>query len=150
MTQIDFYIVDEDATHSREQLLCRLVDKIWQQDRQIHIHTESSRHSAVVDELLWTYQAGSFIPHAVYQQGLATPAPVLVGHQDDPAYHSDVLINMAPQVPLFFSRFERVLELVNSVPEIRQHGRERYRFYTDRGYSIKTHNLGAQTAGAVR
>ena len=53
----------------------------------------------------------------------------------------DVMINLAPSVPGFFSRYMRVVEVIDSDPGRRQQGRERYRYYKDRGYELKTHNI---------
>ncbi|MEJ2644677.1 MAG: DNA polymerase III subunit chi, partial [Gammaproteobacteria bacterium] len=64
-----------------------------------------------------------------------------VGHQESPETDCDVLINLAAEVPLFFSRFERVAELIGNNEENKQQGRQRYRFYKDRGYTLDTHNL---------
>jgi DNA polymerase-3 subunit chi len=49
-----------------------------------------------------------------------------------------VLVNLAPQVPEFFSRYERVAEVVDANAERRELSRERYRFYRDRGYKLNT------------
>ena len=53
----------------------------------------------------------------------------------------DVMINLAPDVPGFFSRYARVAEVIDSDPARREAGRERFRFYRDRGYELKTHNI---------
>lgn len=146
MTQVDFYILEDDAPLSRERLLCRLSEKILSHQQQVHIHSLSAKHSGVIDDLLWTYRVGSFIPHALYQDGMGTPPPVLISHEIDPAYHTDVLINLGEQVPLYFSRFARVAEIINQHPASREQGRKRYRFYKDRGYTLKSHTIAAQSA----
>ena len=67
--------------------------------------------------------------------------PVLIGHADAPEGLNQVLINLDMAVPLFFSRFERVVEIVNQDEIQRQQARERFKFYRDRGYDLHTHNL---------
>jgi DNA polymerase III subunit chi len=42
-------------------------------------------------------------------------------------------------VPTFFGRFERVAEII--VQDRRDVGRDRYRFYRDRGYPLFHHEL---------
>jgi DNA polymerase-3 subunit chi len=42
---------------------------------------------------------------------------------------------------VFFSRFERVAELVSGDADVRQQGRKRYSFYKDRGYPLRTHEI---------
>jgi DNA polymerase-3 subunit chi len=41
-----------------------------------------------------------------------------------------------------------VAELVNQDQVIKDAGRERFRFYRDRGYALETHTLTAQTDDA--
>ena len=53
----------------------------------------------------------------------------------------DVLINLAADVPEFFSRYERVAEVVDANALRREQSRERYRFYRDRGYKLDTHQV---------
>jgi len=69
-----------------------------------------------------------------------TPCQVLISHDAEPDA-SQVLINLAADVPLFFSRFERVAELVNTDSTVRQQGRSRYSFYKERGYPLRTHEI---------
>ena len=66
---------------------------------------------------------------------------VTIGCNQPPVSSSGVLINLAEQVPTFFSRFDRTLEIVKSTEPCRRMSRERYRFYQQRGYILKHHNL---------
>lgn len=138
MTKVDFYILNAD---SPEHTACKLVEKAFSLGHRIYVHTESEAQAKRVDDMLWTYRAGSFIPHQHYQPGQEQHSPVQVGSHESPEIDSDVLINLATEVPLFFSRFQRVAELIGNEDETRKLGRERYRFYKDRGYPLNTHNI---------
>jgi DNA polymerase III subunit chi len=141
MTQVDFYVLDEQATGNRYTLACRLSEKIYHQGRRIFIHTASDEETRHMDRLLWTFRQGSFVPHG--KAGDCDPAvtPVIIGHQDDTGEEHDVLINLKPEVPTFFSRFERVAELIDKEPQVVSAGRERFRFYRDRGYPLNKHDI---------
>ncbi len=141
MTQVDFYILPGDNLQQRAQFACRLVDKAYRLGHRVYVHTESSQQTRLLDDLLWTFQQNSFIPHAVWQEGNPTPPPVQLGYDAEPDASHAVLINLAPEVPLFFSRFERVAELVNDDATLRQQGRGRYSFYKERGYPLRTHEI---------
>jgi DNA polymerase-3 subunit chi len=93
---------------------------------------------------LWTFSQGSFIPHRLIE----TPAtanvvePVLIGCGIAPASQEpQVLINLAGTVPEFFSRYQRVAELVDGNDHRRMQGRERFRFYREKGFEPQTHRL---------
>jgi DNA polymerase-3 subunit chi len=141
MTQVDFYVLPGDAAENRLRFACRLTDKAYRLGHRIFIHTESARQTRLLDDLLWTFQQGSFIPHSSDPEtGPITP-PVLLGHDVEPDASNQVLINLAAEVPLFFSRFERVAELIDDDVEIRRAGRSRYSFYKERGYPLRTHEI---------
>jgi DNA polymerase-3 subunit chi len=143
MTRIDFYILSQQHAEARQRFACRLAAKAWQQGHRVYIHTEGPEQSRRLDELLWTFNTDSFIPHSLDDDAAADTVPVHIGHSGDPQHHDEVLINLAPEVPLFFSRFERVIELVDPHEETRRQGRERFRFYRDRGYPLENHTINA-------
>jgi DNA polymerase-3 subunit chi len=138
MTRIDFFQID--GKESMLAFACRLVDKAYHQKHKIYVHTESASDSGELDDLLWTFRLDRFIPHALHSSGIT--APVHIGHEDDPGEHRDVLVNLSGKIPHFFSRFERVTEVVPEDDLKRKNARENFRFYRDRGYRLEYHNLG--------
>jgi DNA polymerase-3 subunit chi len=141
VTQVDFYVLESDSDEARLQLACKIVDKATQQDHHVFIHSTSDDEARRLDELLWTFSQGSFIPHRVVRGELdkAPLEPVLIGVNAPPGPDRwDVLINLAADVPEFFSRYERVAEVVDAEPKRRERSRDRYRFYRDRGYKLNT------------
>ncbi|MFC1772951.1 DNA polymerase III subunit chi [Pseudomonadota bacterium] len=141
MTEVDFYILNGEDSRQRMQFACRLTDKAYRLGHKVYIHTESAQQSRELDDMLWTFQQNSFIPHGQYEADNASPPPVQLGHDNEPDASHQVLINLAPEVPLFFSRFERVAELVNKDNTVRQQGRTRYSFYKQRGYPLRSHEI---------
>jgi DNA polymerase-3 subunit chi len=141
MTRIDFYIIGQNTDASRQIVACRLAEKAYKLGHRVYIHTESQAQSAQMDDLLWTFRAGSFLPHSVHPPEEDRDIPVLVGHDSPPEQDTDVLVNLAPHVPTFFSRFRRVAELVDQDAASKQSARERFRFYRERGYELQTHEL---------
>ena len=143
MTRIDFYVLPDADPAQRSVLACKLAEKAYGQGLKVYIHTASEDDSRRLDELLWTFRAGSFLPHAIDSAVEDDAPPILLGHDREPAGHSDVLINLGAEIPRFFGRFERVAELVDQRPELLAQSRERFRFYRERGYELKTHQLKA-------
>jgi DNA polymerase-3 subunit chi len=141
VTQVDFYLLQDNSAQNFMGFACRLADKAYRLGNRVFIHTESAEQTRQLDDLLWTFQQNSFVPHAIYQAVQNNPPPVLIAHNGEPDASNQVLINLAAEVPLFFSRFERVAELVNQNADIRQQGRSRYSFYKDRGYPLRTHEI---------
>jgi DNA polymerase-3 subunit chi len=141
MTQVDFYILKDSSPRAQALLTCRLSEKAYKKGHQVFINTNSGEQLKQLDDMLWTFSTGSFLPHACYEGKTDSTQPVLLGHAIEPEGPSDVLVNLSNDVPAFFSRFNRVAELVGGDETQRQAARERYRFYKDRGYTLNTHNL---------
>lgn len=141
MTQIDFYLLGDNSADGSDRVACRLADKAFRLGHRVYIYADDAGICKKLDQLLWTFSANSFIPHTL---GLATKdddTPVCIGDQEPPTAFADVLISLSQQVPAFFSRFERVAEVVGASNNEKQQARERYRYYRDRGYQLQTHNL---------
>lgn len=145
MTRIDFYITEDGHEQARQRLACRLAEKAYALNHTIYIHTGDRQQAEQLDQLLWTFRDGSFIPHCLQDDRVASQAAIVIGHEGEPEEHNQVLINLSKDVPAFFSRFERVAELIAGDERDRQAGRERFRFYRDRGYELNTHNLDGKS-----
>ena len=139
MTQVDFYILPQQSTEDRRLFACRLIDKAFKLGHNVYIHCQSDEQAKTIDELLWSFQASAFLPHQV--QNPANSAQVEIGYGQDPGDHHDVLINLGLTIPDFFSRFQRVSEIVVSDPEVTEATRDNYKFYRDRGYPLQSHDM---------
>ncbi|MCP5349830.1 MAG: DNA polymerase III subunit chi [Oceanospirillaceae bacterium] len=145
MTAVFFYVLGKNSEQDRLVFCCRLIAKAYREGRRVYIHTQGPEHSAQLDDLLWQFQAGAFIPHA---KAGTQDAPVLIGHGEIPAGHDDVLINLSDPIPGFFSRFERVMEIVIQDEAVLNQTRQHYKFYRDRGYDVTHHDQRNDQQGA--
>lgn len=142
MTRVSFYILNSQDPHSRQAFACRLAEKAWREGHQVFIYTENADQSAAMDNALWAFRPESFVPHQIMAESAAVTAPVLISHGNTPPPRlMDVLINLNAEQPLFFSQFERLAEIINDEQQVKQHGRQRYKFYQDRGYHLDTHHI---------
>ncbi|MEY8206134.1 MAG: DNA polymerase III subunit chi [Bermanella sp.] len=141
MTTIDFYILGQTQTLDRHRFVCNLVSKVYGQGRHIYIHTHDAAAAHELDELLWGYKGEAFIPHNILGDDARPQVQVQIGWGQHPDHHHDVLINLASPQPNFFSRFERVLEVVIQDDEILRQTRQHYKFYKERGYQVTYRDL---------
>lgn len=144
MTRIDFYILTSDSTEARLRFACRIADKAFQQRQKVVLHAGSASEAQQLDELLWTFSQSSFVPHRIVRAGQPAPPPepVLIVHGElSIELPADCMINLDARVPETFSRYLRVAEIVDAEPTRRTQGRERFRFYRDRGYELKTYDI---------
>jgi DNA polymerase III subunit chi len=140
--RIDFYILTDAAPNARERLSCRLAEKAWKLGHRVYLHAGSEKQAAELDELLWTFRDGSFVPHARAGERTVPAPPVVIGSSDEPAPgDADVLINLDSDVPGFYPRFTRIVEIVEPQEAARAAGRARFRFYREQGFDPHSHNV---------
>lgn len=139
MAQVDFYVLDKFDEHSRYTLACKLAEKAWRLENTIHIHTMSQADAERLDELLWTFRDGSFVPHELVSSG--NSAPVSIGYDSNTIESRDLLINLCDEIPAFANTFPRIAELVTSEENCRQKSRKRYAIYRDQGHILEMHKI---------
>lgn len=139
MTRIDFYVTRRTGLDQREQLACRVIEKAFRMNRRTFVYFGDKDALSRFNVLLWTFRDVSFIPHAPATE--EPSAAVTLGDSQAPDPTPHLLINMTASVPRFFSQFARVAEFIDGNPETRQLGRDRFRFYRNRGYELHNHQL---------
>lgn len=149
MTRVDFYVLEDSAAQARDRFACRLTEKAWRLKHSVYVYAASAAEAQRLDSLLWTFNDRSFLPHVLdapdLDPTLAAATRVRVG-AGEPSCDAELLVNLGGDVPLFFSRFERVAEIVGGDDAQRALARERFRFYRDRGYAMETHQIGRRAA----
>lgn len=142
MARVDFYVLSQTGPRSRQAFACRLAEKAYRLDHTVHIHAGSRADADHLDDLLWTFRDGSFVPHQrCGSAGGEPPSPVTIGCDDEPIEPGDLLINLCDEIPAFAEGFPRVAELVSSDAESKQLSRKRFAAYRDKGHTLETHNV---------
>jgi DNA polymerase-3 subunit chi len=141
MTRIDFYsnVPDKIA------YTCRLVRKARAANCRIVLLARDHADLAALDHALWTFSEPDFLPHAIAGEENAALTPVVLTDDDSVDLpHHQILINLSAAAPAHFARFERMLEIVSADEEDKAAGRERYRFYQQRGYPLTHYDYVAE------
>jgi DNA polymerase-3 subunit chi len=141
-TDITFYVLPSQSQQERLEFACKLIEKIYRSGQNCFVLTESSEQSATIDKLLWTFRAGSFVPHQIYTGILPQlPQTILIGFNDIPESRQNVIINLSASIPDINPSTERILEILDNSEVCKQAGRQRYRQYTHLEFTITTHNM---------
>jgi DNA polymerase III subunit chi len=137
MTQIDFY------THVEDKLKTAgvLAGKAYGRGLKVTVFCPDAETAQRFDRLLWTTPPTGFVPHCAPEDPLAAETPVIVDSRGDRLLHDEVLINLRAEWPPFFGRFQRLVEIASLEDGDRAAARDRFRFYRDRGYEIRSHDL---------
>lgn len=137
MTRIDFHSNVPD----KMAYACRLVRKAHAAQCRVVLLAEDKNSLATLDAALWTFSEPDFLPHVLASDPLAQQTPIILTDNDAIDYpHCQILINLSNRTPTHFARFERMFEIISSDDADKKNGRDRYRFYQQRGYPL-THNV---------
>jgi DNA polymerase-3 subunit chi len=140
--QIDFYLIKKPLTQANLVFACKLIEKAYHLGHHIFVLCDNQEQALAFDELLWSFEHSSFIPHHILGEGPTPPPPVQIGYDPKKKPEKiDILINLSTQIPDNFKQFQRICELVFEDDTLKQKKREHYKFYQGHQYKIDTHNI---------
>jgi len=133
MTQIEFiYNLD-----SYEEGLSLILDKRYKNQKTM-IFCDNAKKSHELSDSLWR-QSG-FYPNIIWSEQLSSnhvpSEDFLIGDQFNKNF-DELLINASGQECLFFSRYEKTVELVLTSDDEKNSARDRLKKYKERGYEVK-------------
>jgi DNA polymerase-3 subunit chi len=137
MAEISFYILPTQSQQERLLFACKLIEKAYRSGCFCYVLTDTAGQSQQIDNLLWTFRAGSFIPHQLYTGDIPATEQVLIGSLPAPAQWQKTVINLSSQC----ANAERVLEILDNSEATKAVGRDRYRYYKEAGHNLTTHKM---------
>jgi DNA polymerase-3 subunit chi len=145
--RVDFYILQSAAARERWAFACRLTEKAYLKDLSIVIVNDTLADARALDDLLWTFNERSFIPHKVCMDEHSMDAATKVHLAAPPAAlpAADLLVNLTDRLPAHWERYPRIAEIIDADADRRRLGRERFKTYRDLKVTLETHQLD-QTA----
>jgi DNA polymerase-3 subunit chi len=141
MPTVDFYITTADSEAARLNLVCKIVNKAYQQQQQVYIHCADKAQAETLDDLLWQFNDISFIPHSLVDAALEEQPPVVIGFEPATLRKADVLINCHAELPPKLELFARIIEVVSADPVIKNTARAHYKAYQALDFPLKSHNI---------
>jgi DNA polymerase III subunit chi len=141
--RVDFYVLKSAAAKQRWAFACRLTEKAYLRDLRIVIVNDTLADAQALDDLLWTFNERSFVPHKVcLDEHSADPAAkVHITLEPTNAPVADLLVNLTARLPAHWERYPRIAEIIDADEERRRLGRERFKSYRDLKVTLETHQL---------
>jgi DNA polymerase III subunit chi len=140
--RVDFYVLKSAAATQRWAFACRLTEKAYLKDLKIVIVSDTLADAQALDELLWTFNERSFIPHKVcLDEQSVDPATAVHLTVATAIPAADLLVNLALRLPPEFQRYGRIAEVIDADEERRRQGRERFKAYRDLKLPLETHQI---------
>ena len=144
MVEVSFYILPSTSLQERDLFACKLIEKAYRSGNFCYVLTDHAEQSRHLDDLLWTFRAGSFIPHQLYTDELPDiDNVILIGAIPAPENRQKTLFNLSSHYPDIGSQTERILEILDNSETTKEAGRDRYRRYQQSGMTVTAHKIGS-------
>jgi DNA polymerase-3 subunit chi len=141
--RVDFYVLKSAAAKQRWAFACRLTEKAYLKNLSIVIVNDTLADAQALDDLLWTFNERSFIPHKVcmdeHSMDPETKVHLAVLPTALPA--ADLLVNLTAGLPADWQLYPRIAEIIDADEDRRRLGRERFKAYRDLKVTLATHQL---------
>jgi len=133
LTHVNFYQVPGDYQNALA-LACELTVSAASSHHDVLLHVPDHRVGAQLDQLLANHPRAAFTTYSVAAQPRHA---ISISWGDTPRQHHGLLINLCPTATAdWFSRFDKLIEIVYDDHSVTEHKRARYRYYRDRGYPL--------------
>lgn len=127
MTNVQFYHL---TTTPLERALPKLLEKAVAGGFKTLLVAESEEYAERLNELLWTYDAGSFLPHGSTAEPNPELQPVLISASMEPVNGANLLMVTNGTIPENKEQFGRIIDIFDgSNPQIVEKARARWTSY---------------------
>ena len=135
MAKVSFYLF-EKSNERQVQSTCRLGRKILKQPAQIWLYCDNTDLQQQLDEQLWTFDPGSFIPHGIDQEQATICISSRLPQQPD-----WIVFNFNNQALEQIDKFSHIIEIIENNESAKQLGREKFKQYRRLGIEPRTFKL---------
>ena len=138
LASVSFYQLDRVDLEAKFKTACRLAAQAYERAMSVFILTAVEEDSARIDELLWDFPPGRFVPHVQGEEKPSYRNLVRISNQlpDDSHF---VLINLTDQAVAIAGKFERIFEIV--MPNEVESARARQNHYEQVNCTVKKHSV---------
>jgi len=134
--QVDFYLLGQSSPGASSHA-CRLALMAWERQQRVFIITATETAAEQLDEFMWQYPQGRFLPHARANSQDSARAGINIGTLSS-LKQTDAVINLCSEVVPEPERFSRILEIVPFASDERDASRSKYKAYRDMGITPRT------------
>jgi len=138
-----FYRLSANLLTAVEQrrAMCRVIAKAWQVLGRVNVLCNDAELADDLDDLLWTFQAGAFLPHGRDPQ---EPVCLYIGPGTATLRSAPVLVLAGlRELPETLPQETRLVDFILPDESAVADARQRYRLLREAGYTMQTYTLEA-------
>lgn len=132
MTRVEFVKLERPE---KARLLCELAEEFFLRGERVLIVVQDDNQGVTLDQFLWTWKKGAFIPH-VYDNGAVEciDEPVVIAIREENGNGARVLIAGRPCAVDFARQFDVVVDFAEVYDEtLRDASRARFKAFREAG-----------------
>lgn len=143
--QVQFYLPATTASTNADTATvpaailqaCLLCADFYRNNQKVFVYCANQQDAEQLDEVLWQFDAHSFVPHNLAGEGPARGAPIEISWLP-PKNSRQVLVNLTSTVPAFANRFSQIIEFVPQAEADKEIARQKYKHYRQLGVTPQT------------
>ncbi|MDR0780130.1 MAG: DNA polymerase III subunit chi [Pseudomonadales bacterium] len=139
MARVNFYLLRHDDAHARLHLACRLSEQLLRQGLKVRLLATHEDEARTLDQLLWTFSAESFVPHALQNTAPAACSVLIDWHLD--AFTGGNLLNLTAELPPQPALFDSIAEFVLNNDAAKALSRRKWNAYKQGGHELRHHQV---------
>ncbi|MEK9947154.1 MAG: DNA polymerase III subunit chi [Alphaproteobacteria bacterium] len=134
MTEVSFYHLQRMPL---EQALPKLLERTLERGVNALVLAGSTERVSHLNDVLWTYDAGSFLPHGSADEGMPERQPVYLTTEEENPNKAGYLFLVDGGQPGFLGDFQRVVDMFDgNSDEAVAAARERWKSATAAGFEV--------------
>lgn len=138
-----FYILNK--TEDLKISVCKIIKEYYKKKYKIFVSSRSNELVNELNNLLWTFEQISFIPHCTTKNYDKNSPILLSGNDSFPEVVNlkeyDVWLNLDDEMEENYTDFEIIIEIVSKNEEERILSRKRYLNYQKNNFEVKHEKL---------
>jgi DNA polymerase-3 subunit chi len=138
--RVDFYVLAQANETAGLQFACKLAEKAYRHKQRMYVYCADQATAHRFDELLWTFDDISFVPHLLQGETAKYPPAINIGYSEPQASYP-LILNLSHEIPAFYSNSKRVMEIVFGDETQRAATRERFKQYRADSCDMHTHQM---------
>lgn len=141
MPKVNFYLLKQNSHDAVRALCCKLADQQAKQGQRVFVLTSSADTARDMDQLLWSYPADSFVPHALASAAAAQQTAVVIGTDQQLQGSTTCVLNLGEGPVATNDRITAIAEFIVNDEDAKAQSRVRWNHYKQLGYELQLHQL---------
>ncbi|MBN36702.1 MAG: DNA polymerase III subunit chi [Rhodospirillaceae bacterium] len=134
MTDVGFYHLQRTPL---ERALPKLLEKALERGMRALVLTESAERADHLNDLLWTYDPASFLPHGVERNGTPERQPIWLTDSEANANQANLLVLLDSRDVADLTAYERVIDIFDGQNDLAvSSARSRWKERKDAGHPL--------------